>query len=127
MNAIETIPQRIKSATNRTKLLQTHVPNFRGQKEKFEELENFLLNHLSPLANKIIEENKLHFFQSLLRDEAIEYWQSIQITPVTILKDVLDLFRRSLLKKTLRKWPVTNRIRLVTIPPQKHSVISSNA
>ena len=73
LNAIETIPQRIKSTTTNTKLLQTHVPNFRGQKDKFGEFEHLLLNHLSPLANKITEENKLHFFQSLLRDEAIEY------------------------------------------------------
>ena len=103
LNAIETIPQRIKSATNRTKLLQTHVPNFRGQKDKFVELEHFLLNHLSPLADKIIEENKLQVFQSLLRDEAIEYWQSIQITPVTILKDVLDLFRKEFAKEDLKE------------------------
>ena len=73
LNAIETIPQRIKSSTTNTKLLQTHVPNFRGQKDKFVEFEHLLLNHLSPLANKITEENKLHFFQSLLRDDAIEY------------------------------------------------------
>ena len=86
LNTIETIPQRIKSTTTNTKLLQTHVPNFRGQKDKFAEFEHLLLNHLSPLANKITEENKLHFFQSLLRDEAIEYGQLIQITPVTTLK-----------------------------------------
>ena len=73
LNAIETIPQRIKNATTNTKLLQTQVPIFRGQKDKFVEFEHLLLNHLSPLANKITEENKLHFFQSLLRDEAIEY------------------------------------------------------
>ena len=73
LNAIETIPQRIKSSTTNTKLLQTHVRNFRDQKDKFVEFEHLLLNHLSPLANKITEENKLHFFQSLLRDEAIEY------------------------------------------------------
>ena len=75
LNAIETIPQRIKSTTTNTKLLQTHVPNFRGQKDKFVEFVHLLLNHLSRLANKITEENKLHFFQSLLRDEAIEYGQ----------------------------------------------------
>ena len=62
LNAIETIPQRIKSSTTNTKLLQTHVPNFRGQKDKIVEFEHLLLNHLSPLANKITEENKLHFF-----------------------------------------------------------------
>ena len=103
LNAIETIPQRIKSTTTNTKLLQTHVPNFRGQKDKFVEFEHLLLNHLSPLANKITDENKLHFFQSLLRDEAIEYWQSIQITPLTTLKDVLDLFRKEFAKKDLKE------------------------
>ena len=86
LSAIETIPQRIKNTTTNTKLLQIHVANFRVQEHKFVEFEHLLLNHLSPFANEITEENKLHFFQTLLRDEAIEYWQSIQITPVTRLK-----------------------------------------
>ena len=103
LNAIETLPQRIKGSTTNTKLLQTHVPNFRGQKDKFVEFEHLLLNHLSPLANKITEETKLHFFQSFLRDEAIEYWQSIQITPLTTLKDVLDLFRKEFAKEDLKE------------------------
>ena len=102
LNAIQTLPQRIKGSTTNTKLPQTHVPNFRGQKDKFVEFEH-LLNHLSPLANKITEENKLHFFQSLLRDEAIENWQSIQITPLTTLKDVLDLFRKEFAKEDLKE------------------------
>ena len=67
------------------------------------EFEHLLLNHLSPLAHKITEENKLHFFQSLLRDEAIEYWQSIQMTPLTTLKDVLDLFRKEFAKEDLKE------------------------
>ena len=102
LNAIETIPQRIKSTTTNKKLLQSRVPNFRGQKDKFVEFEDLLLNHLSPLANKITEE-KLHFFQSLLRNEAIEYWQSIQITPLTTLKDVLDMFRKEFAKEGLKE------------------------
>ena len=103
LNAIKTLPQRFKGSTTNTKLLQTHVPNFRGQKDKFVEFEHLLLNHLSPLANKITEENKFHFFQSLLRDEAIKYWQLIQITPVTTLKDVLDLFRKEFAKEGLKE------------------------
>ena len=67
------------------------------------EFEHLLLNHLSPLANKITEENKLHFFQSLLRDAAIEYWHLIQITPTTTLKDVLDLFRKEFAKEYLKE------------------------
>ena len=103
LNAFETIPQRIKSSTINTKLLQTHVPNFRGQKDKFVEFEHLLLNHLGPLANKFTEDNKLHFFQSLLSDEAIEYLQSIQITPITTLKDVLDWFRKGFAKEDLKE------------------------
>ena len=103
LNAIETIHQRIKNTKADTKLLQTHVPNFRGQKDEFVEFEHLQLNHLSPLVKKITEENKLHFFQSLVRDEAIEYWQSTQITPVTTLKDVLDLFRKEFAKKEIKK------------------------
>ena len=103
LNAIETIPHRIKSSTTNNKLVQTHFPNFRGQKDNFVEIAHLLLNHLSPLANKITEENKLHFFQSLLRDEAIEYWQSIQITPVTTLRDVLDMFRKEFAKEDLKE------------------------
>ena len=69
LNAIETIPQRIKSSTTNTKLLQTLVPSFSGRKDKFVEIEHLLLNHLSPLADKITQEDRLHSFQSLLIDE----------------------------------------------------------
>ena len=103
LNATETIPQHIKSSTTNTKLIQTHVPIFRGQQDKFVGFEHLLPNHLSPLANKITEENKLHFSQSLLRDDSIEYWQSNQITPVTTFRDVLDLFRKEFAKEDLKE------------------------
>ena len=124
LNAIETIP---KSSTTNTKLLQTHVPHFRGQKDKFVEFEYLLLNHLSPLANKISEENTLHFFQSLLRHEAIEYWQAIQITPVTTLKDVLDMFCKEFAEEDIKKVARYKWDQARYDPPQKHSVISSKA
>ena len=38
-----------------------------------------------------------------MRDEAIEYWQSIQISPVTTLKDMLDLFRKEFAKEDLKE------------------------
>ena len=38
-----------------------------------------------------------------MRDEAIDYWQSIQITPVTTLKDVLDLVRKEFAKEDLKE------------------------
>ena len=81
LNAIQDLPRKLQK-TN-TKLLQTHVPNFRGSKDKYNEFEHLLLNHFRPIANKITEEDKIHFFQSLLRDEAIDFWQTITINPTT--------------------------------------------
>ena len=94
-NAIETIPLRIKISNTNTKLLQTHVPTFKGRMDKFVDFEDLLLNHLSPLAKEITEDKKLHFLQILLRDEAIQYLQSFQIDSTTTLKDALNLFRKA--------------------------------
>ena len=58
------------------KILQTQVPLFRGNREKYNEFEHLLKNHLRPHMNKLTEEQKLNYFQSLLRDEAIEFWQT---------------------------------------------------
>ena len=100
LNAIQDLPKLQK--TN-TKLLQTHVPNFRGSKDKYNEFEHILLNHFRPIANKITEEDKIHFFQSLLRDEAIDFWQTITINPTTTIQDVLQLFRKEFAKEDMRE------------------------
>ena len=100
-NAIQH-PSRKLQKTN-TKLLQTHVPNFRGPKDKYNEFEHLLLNHFGPIANKITEEDKFHFFQSLLRYEAIDFWQTITINSTTTLQDVLQLFRKEFAKQDSRE------------------------
>ena len=101
LNAIQDLPRKLQK-TN-TKLLQTHVPNFRGSKDKYNEFEHLLLNHFRPIANKITEEDKIHFFQSLLRDEAIDFWQTITISSTTTLQDVLQLFRKEFAKEDMRE------------------------
>ena len=102
LTAINQLPQRIqKSSTG--KLLQTHVPNFKGQQDKYNEFEHLLMNHLRPISNKLTEEEKIHFFQSLLRDEAIEFWQTITITTTTTLADILSTFRKEFAKDDLKE------------------------
>ena len=86
-----------------TRKLQTHVPNFRGTKDKYNEFEHLLLNHFRPIANKITEEDKIHFFQSLLRDEAIDFWQTITISSTTTLQEVLQLFGNEFAKEDMRE------------------------
>ena len=101
LNAIQDLLRKLQK-TN-TKLLQTHVSNFRGTKDKYNEFEHLLLNHFRPIANKITEEDKIRFFQSLLRDEAIDFWQTITISPTTTLHDVLQLFRKEFAKEDMRE------------------------
>ena len=59
LNAKQQIPQRIQKSSTSTKLLQTHVPNFKGQKDKYNEFEHLLFNHLRPIANKLTYEEKM--------------------------------------------------------------------
>ena len=108
LNAIQNSSRRLQKSYN--KMLQTHVPNFRGAKDKYNEFEQFLLNHFEPKANKLTEEDNTHFFQSLLRDEAIDYWQTITITPMTTLTDVLQMFRNQFTKKDMREFARFNQM-----------------
>ena len=76
------------------KTLHTQVPLFRGNREKYNEFEHLLLNHLWPHQHKLSEEQKPTYFQSLLRDDAIEFWQSLKITAQTTLAQVLRYFKK---------------------------------
>ena len=81
--------------------IQTQVPLFKGNREKYNEFEHLLLNHLRPHAHKLTEEQKLNYFQSLLRDDAIEFWQTLKITTETTLRDILAAFKKEYAKEEL--------------------------
>ena len=81
------------------RFLNTDVPKFRGARDKYNEFEHLLTNHLRPYQHRVTEEQKLRFFQSLLREDAIEFYQSIRITTETTLTDVLHAFRREFAKE----------------------------
>ena len=81
------------------RFLNTDVPKFRGARDKYNEFEHLLTNHLRPYQHRVTEEQKLRFFQSLLREDAIEFFQSIRITTETTLTDVLQAFRREFAKE----------------------------
>ena len=81
------------------KILQTQVPLFRGNREKYNEFEHLLLNHLRPHQHKLSEEQKLTYFQSLLR----EFWQSLKMTNQTTLAQVLRYFKKEYAKEDLKE------------------------
>ena len=68
------------------------------------------------------EGNELYLFQSLIRDEAIEYWQSSRQQHLTTSSNYSE---RNLQNRTLRKWRVTNGIKPDMIPQQNYWAISS--
>ena len=85
------------------KILQTQVPLFQGNREKYNEFEHLLRNHLRPHQHKLSEEQKLTYFQSLLRDDAIEFWQSLKMTNHITLAQVLRYFKKEYAKEDLKE------------------------
>ena len=85
------------------KILHTQVPLFRGNREKYNEFEHLLLNHFRPHQHKLSEEQKLTYFQSLLRDDVIEFCQSLKITTQTTLAQVLRYFKKEDAKEDLKE------------------------
>ena len=73
MAAIGELPRQVLASTTVNKKLQTQMPVFKGSHDKFKEFEHLIRNHLQPYQNRMSEQQKLQYFQSLLRDDAIEY------------------------------------------------------
>ena len=91
LDVITTLTTRIH--TKNPRLLQTQVQAFRGTKDNFNEFEHLLNKDLRPMNRRLPEEVKLQYFRSLVREEAIEFYQSLTITTETNLNDVLTNFQ----------------------------------
>ena len=103
MTEIHHLRDTMSDNVQHPKILHTQVLLFRGNIKKYIEFEHFLLNHLRPHQHKLSEEQKLTYFQSLLRNDAIEFWQSLKITPQTTLAQVLRYFKKEYAKEDLRE------------------------
>ena len=85
------------------KILRTQVPLFSGNRDKYNEFERLLKNHHGPHMNKLTDEQKLNCFQSLLRDDALEFWQTLKINTETTLTDILTTFNKEYAKEDLKE------------------------
>ena len=63
--------------------------------DKLNEFKYLLLSHLKPHKDRITEESIAQYFQSLVMYEAIEFWQTLLITPEFTLKKFGNLFPQS--------------------------------
>ena len=78
MTEIHHLRSTMGETLTQPQILQTQVPLFKGNRDKYNEFEHLLLNHLRPHAHKLTEEQKLNYFQSLLRDDASSFGRRYQ-------------------------------------------------
>ena len=103
MIAITNVSFMIQRNTQKHKLLQYQVNTVKGQEKRYIEFKNLRLNDIRPFQNKITEGEKLQFFLSLLRENAIEFWQTIKVTFDTTLRDILQMFRKEFARDNLKE------------------------
>ena len=90
---IHQLRESMTDSVTHLNILQTQVPLSRGNTENYNEFEYLLLNHLRPHQHKLSEEQKLTYLQSLQREDAIEFWQSLKITTQTTMTQALHNFK----------------------------------
>ena len=53
--------------------------------------------------HKLTDEQKLNYFESLLRDDTIDFWQTLKITTETTLTEILQAFSKEYAKEDLKE------------------------
>ena len=79
------------------KSLTTTMPTFDGKSEKFERFEDFFQTSLK-IHNQLTEEDKINYFHSLMRGDALQTFKNITTPSRENLAEVLTVFRRKYVK-----------------------------
>ena len=79
------------------KALATTMPTFDGKTEKFELFEDLFQTSLK-IHPQITEQEKIHYFHSLLRGDALQTFRNMTETTKTNLSDIIAAFRRRYVK-----------------------------
>ena len=75
------------------KSLTTTMPTFDGKSEKIELFENLFQTSLK-IHNQLMEEDKINYFHSLMRGEALQTFKNITSPNTEILAEILTVFHR---------------------------------
>ena len=79
------------------KSLTTAMPTFDGKTEKFELFEDLFQTSLK-IHNQLTEEDKIHYFHSLMRGDALQTFKNITSPNREKLGEILTVFRRKYVK-----------------------------
>ena len=126
MNAIINVPTLTQRNTQKHKLLHTQVPTFKSQKERYNEFERLLLNHIRPFQNKITEEEKLQFFTSLLRKTPLKSGRQSKWHEISLSQRSNRCYVKNTLEMISTRYRHTDRISSNKTISTNLSRISSN-
>ena len=79
------------------KILTTTMPRFDGKSEKFELFEDLFPTNLKN-NNQVTEEDKINYFHSLMRGDALQTFKNITSTNTENLREILTVFRKKYVK-----------------------------
>ena len=79
------------------KSLTTTMPTFDGKSEKFELFEDLFQTSLK-IHNQLTEEDKIYYFHSLMRGDALQTFKNISSPNRENLTEILTVFRRKYVK-----------------------------
>ena len=79
------------------KSLTTTMPTFDGKSEKFELFEDLFQTSLK-IHNQLTEEDKINYFHSLMRGDALQTFKNITSPNRENLAEILNVFRRKYVK-----------------------------
>ena len=79
------------------KSLTTTMPTFDGKSEKFELFEDLFRTSLK-IHNQLTEEDKINYFHSLMRGDALQMFKNISSPNRENLTEILTVFRRKYVK-----------------------------
>ena len=79
------------------KSLTTTMPTFDGKSEKFELFEDLFQTSLK-IYNQLTEEDKINYFNSLMRGDALQTFKNITSPNRENLREILTVFRRKYVK-----------------------------
>ena len=87
----------ISRISNLHKFLTTTMPTFDGKSEKFELFEDLFQTSLK-IHNQLTQEDKINYFHSLMRGDALQTLKNITSPNRENLADILTVFRRKYVK-----------------------------
>ena len=88
---------KISRISKLPKSVTTTMPTFDGKAEKFEQFEDLFQTNFK-IHNQLPEEDKIYYFHSLMRGDALQTFKNIESPNRENLTEILTVFRRKYVK-----------------------------